>query len=94
MLELEPGYVVVSVRWSPDGSTIAYSLASTGYNKQADVWLLPLDTKKPKMLQVLAHDLDAVVRVDWSPDGRKLAFVGVRLSKNTLCLIKDFLPDK
>jgi Tol biopolymer transport system component len=41
---------------------------------------------------MIGYDLDAAVRADWSPDGERIVFTGVRTERNTLCLIRDFLP--
>ncbi len=94
LVELEPGRASLYVRWSPDGKKLAYTSYGFEYGKlSADIWILSLDTRKPRKLQMIGYDLDAALRADWSPDGEKIVFEGIRLSRNTLCLTRDFLPE-
>ena len=58
-----------SPRWSPDGRTIAF-ISDRG--ESAQVWLLPADGGEARQLTRLEEG--SVNRLQWSPDGTRLAF--------------------
>jgi tricorn protease len=66
-----------SIKWSPDGRWIAYSLADPEFNN--DVHIMNVATGES--VNVSQHpDYDYFPR--WSPDGRRLAFVSQRTIDN------------
>ncbi len=62
-------------KYSPDGSSIAFMMTDPEDDdserdfggSECDLWILPLDSKKPVKIMEGVHDFD------WSPDGRFLA---------------------
>lgn len=56
--------------WSPDGTKIALSAKSGGWDV---IYIIDVDSRKSKTLPVR---LDGIRSVNWSPDGKWLAFVG------------------
>ncbi|MGE9271237.1 MAG: S41 family peptidase [Verrucomicrobiales bacterium] len=62
--------------WSPDGSWIAFSAQDRNFNR--DIYVIPSDgTLEP--FNISRHpDFEGSPR--WSPDGRKIAFIGRRLN--------------
>ncbi|MFO7682481.1 MAG: S9 family peptidase [Chloroflexota bacterium] len=56
-------------RWSPDGSQIAF-LSNRGDEKQAQIYLLPLDGGEARPLTTFSG---SIANFEWSPDGKKLA---------------------
>ncbi|MBZ0199283.1 MAG: biopolymer transporter Tol, partial [Ignavibacteriaceae bacterium] len=56
--------------WSPDGTRIALSAKSGGYDV---IYLIDVDTEDYEVLPV---QLDAIESVMWSPDGKNIAFIG------------------
>jgi Tol biopolymer transport system component len=77
-----------SIRWSPNGSQIAF-VDRTSHGLDA-IYLLPSDgSGNPRRL--LPQDLHAETDPSWSPDGRKIAFstspnVGAS-AKSNLCVL-------
>ncbi|HEY6045970.1 MAG TPA: protein kinase [Pyrinomonadaceae bacterium] len=59
-----------SVRWSPDGQSVAFVNNPGG---RSDIWLQPLSGSAPKPLTKLKAE--QILGFDWSPDGHSLAFV-------------------
>jgi dipeptidyl aminopeptidase/acylaminoacyl peptidase len=57
-------------RWSPDGSTLAFTSNRDGESSQ--LYLMPVAGGEPRKLTGLDEDVSEVV---WSPDGSTIAFV-------------------
>jgi dipeptidyl aminopeptidase/acylaminoacyl peptidase len=57
-------------RWSPDGSTLAFTSNREGESSQ--LYLMPVAGGEPRKLTSLDEDVNEVV---WSPDGSTIAFV-------------------
>jgi hypothetical protein len=55
------------VRWTPDGSALAYILNRDGRIK---IWIQPLDGTPPR--QLTNFKSDQIFWFEWSPDGRQL----------------------
>jgi Tol biopolymer transport system component len=79
VLSIEPGKPVSFfdlpktagyVRWMPDGKDIAYIDTRQGVG---NIWVMPIETKKPYQLTHFDSDLMADFR--WSKDGKDLAVV-------------------
>lgn len=58
--------------WSPDGKRFAFVIFEEGDNSIA---LLDVDSRKIEATIAL-DEVDAITNIDWSPDGRYLAFSG------------------
>lgn len=64
--------------WSPDGKWLVYAVFDSDFNR--DVWIRPVDgSREPYNLSRHPYNESAPV---WSPDGRLIAFVGERDSKD------------
>ena len=67
--------VIWNAKYSPDGSSIAFMMTDPEADESendsggavTDLWILPLDSKKPVRI------MRGVFNFDWSPDGRFLA---------------------
>ncbi|MCD6116340.1 PD40 domain-containing protein [bacterium] len=66
--------------WSPDSKKIAFASKSKG-GKDA---LFILDVKSRKILQRLIFNLDGIFSPDWSPDGRRIVFMGTKNGQSDL----------
>ncbi len=60
--------------WSPDGKWFVYSVQDNDFN--SDVWIVKADGSKPPY-NVSRHP-DRDTSPVWSPDGRRIAFIGQR----------------
>ena len=56
------------VRWSPDGSMLAFASQRSG---EAKIWLVPAQGGNPVMLET---GLPGDHHVSWSPDSKRIAF--------------------
>jgi tricorn protease len=65
--------------WSPDGKWLVYALYDSDFNR--DIWIKPIDGSR-EPFNVSRHPYNESGPV-WSPDGRLIAFVGERDSKET-----------
>lgn len=93
IVKAEAGYWPMHVSWSPDGEKLAYSsYKQEPGNVAVNIWIVSIESGKQHLLQITGHYLDEVYHPEWSPDGKKIVFTGGQRSKNTLCLIRDFLP--
>lgn len=69
LFDIPPTVTLLSlVRWTPDGSALAYIDNRGGVS---NVWTQPLDGSKPTQLTDLKTD--RIFWFDWSPDGKQLA---------------------
>lgn len=59
-----------SVRWSPDGRSIAFANTPDG---SSDIWLQPLDGGRSR--QLTGFKAANILAFDWSPDGHSLAVI-------------------
>jgi Tol biopolymer transport system component len=69
--------------WSPDGSKLVY----TTFEK---VWVISASGGEPQEIPV-GFDGSRIMQIDWSPDGRTLAFTGVSGAEEEVWLMSDFL---
>ena len=76
---LVAGSNVPSYEFSPDGRWIAYSIKDDDFN--GDVWITPVDGSADPV-NVSRHPKNDYSPT-WSPDGKLLAFAGVRDQDNT-----------
>jgi tricorn protease len=70
---------VPSYDWSPDAKWIVYAISDNDFNR--DIWVRPIDGSRPPF-NVSRHPYNEDDPV-WSPDGRMIAFIGARDSKET-----------
>jgi len=68
-----------SVRWSPDGKWIAYTVQDNNFNPE--IYLIRSDGNSPAVNISKHPDLD--FNPVWSPNGRRLAFTGKHYGKET-----------
>ncbi|MFN2578361.1 MAG: winged helix-turn-helix domain-containing protein [Pyrinomonadaceae bacterium] len=68
--DFPPTVVYRTVRWSPDGQSIAFVNNAGGVS---DIWLQPLNGSPPK--QLTNFKAEQILAFDWSGDGRSLALV-------------------
>jgi TolB protein len=73
-----------SLKWTPDGKALLYSLSSDG---AANIWMQPLDGAAPK--QVTDFKSDGIFRFDVSADGRNLICARGGW-KHDIVLLKNF----
>lgn len=70
--------------WSPSGEAIAFSRAGR-------IWVAPLEGGRPQELSTgLSEDME-LKHVSWSPDGQKIAFIGITGGDVEFWLISDFM---
>jgi len=71
--------------WSPDGTTIAYFSDRTRRRNDdrefADLWLIPISSGRPRKV---ASRVGGAAEPSFSPDGKRIAFVGAVGSAPTL----------
>lgn len=71
--------------WSPSGKEIAYA--------QPDgLWIVAADGGEPRSVSTGLSGIRAVTKIDWSPDGKTIAFTGMSGGNRELWLMEDFLP--
>ena len=76
-----------SYDWSPDGKWLVYAQDDDDFNR--DIWIKPLDGARPPFnLSRHPYNEDDPI---WSPDGRVIAFVGARESKENVDIHFVFL---
>lgn len=66
---------------SPDGKTIVFSGRTKESGRHFNIWTIPVEGGKPRQL-TQAHDQFTDSWPCWSPDGKAIAFVRFRISKN------------
>jgi dipeptidyl aminopeptidase/acylaminoacyl peptidase len=78
---------VMTPRWSPDGTRIAYVVAkaeASGSVYDSDVWLIDADGKNDRRLTFASG---ADFRPRWSPEGTRIAFLSDRGGRNAIYVI-------
>ncbi len=83
----ELNIITPSLTWSPDGSKIALSVKSGGYDV---IYLIDIESEDKTVIPI---KLDGIQSVNWSPDGNKLAFVG-HTAKQSDIYVYDINSDK
>jgi Tol biopolymer transport system component len=73
-------------QWSPDGRWIAFTSARTG---QGDVYLLDTQAVEQAPRQLTDAPTSAELYIAWSPDSKKIAYVGHNDDGDNLYLISD-----
>jgi Tol biopolymer transport system component len=71
------------VRWTPDGSSLAYIVNRDGV---ANIWLQPLDGRPAS--QLTDFKSDQIFWFDWSPDGQQLGVSRGSVTSDVV-MIKD-----
>ncbi len=66
--------------WSPDGSKIAFSAKSSGFDV---IYIFDVESENREILDI---NFDAVESVTWSNDGKTLAFIGQNARQSDLYL--------
>jgi Tol biopolymer transport system component len=80
--DLENGLWRQGIAWSPDGQTLVYASGTS-------LWRIPREGGDPKEIET---GMDARIgRVDWSPDGDRIAFSATKGGEPELWLMEDFL---
>jgi Tol biopolymer transport system component len=67
------------ISWSPDGKFITFA-SKAGKTDAVNI----LDVKRHKISRTLRFDMDGVFNPTWSPDGNKIAFVGMKAGASDL----------
>jgi len=67
------------ISWSPDGKFITFA-SKAGPSDAINI----LNVKKKKVTQRLRFDLDGIFNPVWSPDGNRIAFVGMKSGQSDL----------
>jgi len=73
--------------YSPDGSKIAH-------NAEGKIWITKLDGGAPEELRTGLPEDAKLNEIDWSPDGKKIAFMVEIGGEPEFWLISDFLSEK
>ncbi|MFT3696629.1 MAG: hypothetical protein QM831_26045 [Kofleriaceae bacterium] len=60
---------ISNVRWSPDGTHLAYQIFPVGHGEQSHIWVSDLNTSPVNITSNAQADSP-----EWSPDGTKIAF--------------------
>jgi Tol biopolymer transport system component len=84
--ELPPGAWLYE--FSPDGSQLAFVADTTGSNQ---VWVMNIDGGG---LRQVTHDDYEATDPDWSPDGRRIAYVGFGDGRNREVFVADHATGK
>ncbi|MBE7467754.1 MAG: PD40 domain-containing protein [Anaerolineales bacterium] len=66
--------MLLAAAFSPDGSKLVYA-TSQGMGFGSEIWLAEADGGNPK--QILKDDLTIISSLNWSPDGRQIAFTKI-----------------
>jgi dipeptidyl aminopeptidase/acylaminoacyl peptidase len=66
-------------RWSPDGTRIAFIAQTGGSDSTAQVFILPMTGGEPAQVTSAPND---VQQIDWSPDGKVIAYVTADAAAN------------
>ncbi len=70
--------------WSPDGAEIAYAQPS-------GLWAVAASGGEARRIETGLSEIRAATKIDWSPDGKIIAFTGVTGEDRELWLMEDFL---
>jgi Tol biopolymer transport system component len=81
-----PAPAVTRLRWTPDGSGIAYA------GPESNLWVLPLDGKPRRQLTRFT-DSRTIVDFGWSRDGKRLAVARATV-KDDIVLFSGLQPGK
>lgn len=77
--KLVNGFDIPSYDFSPDGRWIVYANSDDDFNRE--IWIVPTDGSKPAV-NISRHPDNDYSPV-WSPDGKKIAFIGRRAATET-----------
>jgi hypothetical protein len=67
------------VSWSPDGKYLTFA-SKSGAHDAVNI----LDVRRHRIKQRLKYDLDGIFNPTWSPDGTKIAFVGMKSGQSDI----------
>jgi Tol biopolymer transport system component len=65
--------------WSPDGSKVVFAVKSGSTDA-----LIVLDVKTGLRQRYIFENLEEIFTADWSPDGKQIAFIGLRDNRSDL----------
>ena len=67
---------IEGVTWSPDGKTLAAGIYDSQDDSRSGIHLLDVTTRRDTILATNSKENDLFSYPSWSPDGRKLVFLG------------------